>query len=141
MFRQLVEDKGYGDQFEIDSAGTAAYHIGSPPDDRAVRAAHERGIDLSTLRARQISRPDLSHFDYILAMDHDNLKNLRSFAEKHHPEARPKIKRLLEYSNTRQQEVPDPYYGGNDGFTKVLDMLAEAGDGLLQHIIDQRTYR
>lgn len=116
-------------QVEIDSAGTHAYHVGEPPDLRAQKAAQGRGYDLSGLRARKVSAADFIRFDYILAMDRDNLSLLREACP---PEHRHKLKLFLEYAaNFDEDEVPDPYYGGAAGFEHVLDLIEDAARGLV----------
>jgi protein-tyrosine phosphatase len=132
VFRRLVIEQGLEAQIEIDSAGTHGYHIGSPPDPRALQAARERGIDISGLRGRQATADDLQRFDYVLAMDRENLENLREICPRGHEH---KIRLLLEYAPQRpEREVPDPYFGGASGFDRVLDMVDEAARGLLEEI-------
>lgn len=132
VFRHMVHAAGLGDRIEIASAGTHDYHIGRPPDRRAQAAAAARGYDLSHQRARQVSPQDFLDYDYILAMDADNLARLRGVA----PGAqRDKARLFLDYSETRSgEEVPDPYYGGEDGFMLVLDMVEDGAAGLLADI-------
>ena len=135
VFRKLVIERGVSDQFEIDSAGTGGWHIGSPPDARAQQAASERNIDLSNLSARQVSAGDVSYYHTIIAMDKDNHRNLISLAPKpqHH-----KIRLLLEYvESPTTLEVPDPYYGGEHGFDLVLDLIEEACEQLLARILQR----
>ena len=117
---------------EVDSAGTAAFHVGAAPDHRSVKAAHQRGYDLSRLRARQALPEDFHRYDYILAMDHENLRNLADIE----PEGgRAELRLFLDYSEQSGfAEVPDPYYGGVRGFDLVLDLVEDAADGLLQHM-------
>ncbi len=113
----------------IDSAGTEGYHEGEAPDKRAQETARVRGYDLSTLRARQVKKRDFTDFDYILAMDRDNLASLK---RKCPPEHQHKLRLFLSYSNKFPNlEVPDPYYGGTRGFSMVLDMVEDAAAGLL----------
>ena len=127
--RALAEKKGVADGFEFDSAGTHGYHIGNPPDPRARQAAAKRGYDLSALRARQVNEFDFVRFDRILAMDLDNLSLLRKACA---PELHAKLGLFLEYaSHFEDKEVPDPYYGGPEGFERVLDMIEDAADGLI----------
>lgn len=114
---------------EIDSAGTADYHIGAPPDARSQHAALLRGIDISDLRARQVNGADFSRFDLILAMDRQNLKALNAMRPKH---SRARLALFLEYApKLKIDEVPDPYYGENVAFEKVLDLTTAAARGLL----------
>jgi protein-tyrosine phosphatase len=132
VFRRLVEAAGLGHAIRIDSAGTHAYHVGSPPDKRAQAAAHGRGYDLACLIGRQVSHRDFVEFDYILAMDRDNLANLERVCP---PEQRQKLTLFLEYSaDYPGHEVPDPYYGGPQGFDLVLDMVEDGARGLLADI-------
>ncbi len=130
VFRRIVEDCGLSDQFEIDSAGTGGWHVGSPPDRRAQQAAKSSGIDLSTLRARQFTKTDFEEFDLIIAMDDNNLNHLTNMATL---EQSQKIKLLLEFSSQYdEREVPDPYYGGHHGFEDVLDMIEDSCKQLLK---------
>ena len=132
VFRKLVREAGLEHAIHIDSAGTHAYHVGNPPDARAQQTASRRGIDLSTLRGRQASAEDLETFDYILAMDRDNLRHLQYLAGS--TPAR-HVQLLLDYAGDWDlDEVPDPYYGGDTGFERVFDMLEAAAAGLLDHI-------
>lgn len=131
VFRALVEREDLDDSIFIDSAGTHAYHIGSAPDDRAQQAALHRGIDLSVLRGRQATSEDIERFDYVLAMDHENHRHLLAIAGSHTD----KVRLLMQYATGfDHDEVPDPYYGGANGFEKVLDMIEDAARGLLDEI-------
>lgn len=132
VLRHMVRAAGLEDRIQIDSAGTHDYHVGHPPDRRTQAAAAMRGYDLARQRARQVSRQDFLEFDYILAMDGDNLSRLREMAP---PAQRDKVRLFLDYSAMRQgEEVPDPYYGGEDGFALVLDLAEEGAAGLLADI-------
>lgn len=132
VFRHVVERAGLLDQIEIDSAGTHAYHIGDPPDARSQEAARRRGIELGGLRGRKATPEDIERFDYILAMDEENLSNLRAICPAGLDE---KIRLFLEFAPNRpEREVPDPYFGGESGFERVLDMIDEASHGLLKHL-------
>ena len=136
IFRQLVEREGYTESIEIDSAGTHAYHLGEPPDTRAQTAAAKRGADISTLRGRQATVNDLHCFDYVLAMDRENLEHLRQISP---PGMEHKIKLFLEFApRLLSKEVPDPYFGSSTGFDRVLDLIEEAAAGLLADIQQQR---
>jgi protein-tyrosine phosphatase len=116
----------------VDSAGTHGYHAGSPPDPRAQTAAGRRGVPIEQLRARRVEVEDFEIFDLLLAMDLENLAHLQELAPQGQAH---KARLLLEYSVERRGgEVPDPYYGGETGFERVLDMLEEAMDGLLPEI-------
>jgi protein-tyrosine phosphatase len=131
VFKQLVEGSGLGDRIQSDSAGTHDYHIGEPPDDRAQLAARRRGYDLSALRARQVRREDFTAFDYVLAMDSNNMQLLARSCPAEH---RSKLFLLMQFSEQPGPDVPDPYYGGPQGFEQVLDMVEEAARGLLRRI-------
>lgn len=132
VFRQKVEEAGLQDRVFIDSAGTHAYHIGEPPDSRSQSTARQRGYELSDLRARKITASDFSHFDYFLVMDHDNLTNSLDICP---PGDRNKVRLFLQYAlDFEEQEVPDPYYGGAQGFSHVLDLVESASEGLLKEI-------
>jgi len=117
---------------EVDSAGTAGYHAGEPPDPRTRQAATRRGYDLAALRARIVEPADFERFDLILAMDRQNLSVLRRRA----PEpAQERLRLFLEFApNAQVEDVPDPYYGGPNGFEEVLDLIEEAARGLLSHL-------
>ena len=133
VFRQRVEQAGLIKQISIDSAGTHSYHVGSRPDARAQKAAEIRGFDLSRLSARRISKNDFLKFDYVLAMDSDNLMDLLSYCPS---EMSDKVHLYLDYSkNYAEKDVPDPYYGGKKSFEYVLDLVEDAADGLLSDII------
>lgn len=125
------EAKSISDGFCIDSAGTSAWHIGKEPDKRSQLAAKQRGYDLSKLRARQVSDKDFAKFDYILAMDKANLKSLQDQCPR---EYQHKLALFLDYAEGSEQEVPDPYYGGERGFNHVLDLIESASDGLISHL-------
>jgi len=129
VFRHLLEQEAPGLKVEVDSAGTADYHIGEPPDLRSQRAAARRGIDLGGLRARQVTRADFARFDLILAMDRGNLLELEAMRPKN---ARARLQLFLEYApDSARLEVPDPYYGDASAFEDVLDLSAAASRGLL----------
>jgi len=132
VFRNLAREAGLEGRLRIDSAGTGGYHVGAPPDARAVAAAQGRGYDLADIRARKIAPEDFEQFDLILAMDEDNLVYLRGIA----PEtSRATLGLLLDYAPGRtEREVPDPYYGGRNGFEQVLDLVDEACAGLLEEL-------
>jgi protein-tyrosine phosphatase len=129
VFRHLLRQEAPELQVEIDSAGTAGYHIGKAPDSRSQRAALRRGIDLSGLRARQVTSGDFTRFDLILAMDLDNLRELEAIR----PEcSRAQVRLFLEFApESGLREVPDPYYGDASAFEEVLDLTAAASRGLL----------
>lgn len=130
-FHHLVKDNGYGEMFEIDSAGTHAYHVGNPPDKRSQQAALYQGVDLSSQRARQVHESDFYHYDKILAMDLDNYHNLKSNCP---DEGQSEIELLLDYlPDNKIQSVPDPYYEGR--FDEVFTMIYQACGLLLQDLI------
>ena len=129
VFRHHVESAGLSDAVEIDSAGTHAYHVGEPPDQRARAAAERRGMSLEGIRARRVSSDDYERFDYIIAMDEDNLYRLRQEAPEEH---KAQLRLFLEFSGGAETEVPDPYYGGTAGFERVLDLVDDASRGLLE---------
>ncbi len=132
VFREIVARAGLDAHIEIDSAGTHAYHVGEPPDARAQAAAMQRGIDLSRLRGRRATDNDIKQFDYVLAMDAENHDNLLAICP---PGFEHKIRLFLEFAPNRpEREVPDPYFGGDNGFERVLDMIEEASEGLLADI-------
>ena len=116
---------------EVDSAGTADYHVGQPPDPRTRAAAARRGYDLSTLRARTVDSGDFERFDLILAMDRENLQDLKRRAPSH---AHERLRLFLEFAPDAPADVPDPYYGGPNGFEEVLDLVETATRGLLTHL-------
>jgi protein-tyrosine phosphatase len=117
---------------EIDSAGTADYHTGEPPDRRTVAAARRRGYDLAGLRARQLQPVDFDRFDLVLAMDRSNLTEIESRRPQH---AKSRVAMFLEFApDAADSEVPDPYYGGIEDFERVLDLCEVAARGLLAHL-------
>src|ERR1700677_4663533 len=129
VLRNLAANEAPDLKLEIDSAGTADYHIGAPPDRRSQRAALRRGIDISGLRARQVAAEDFARFDLILAMDAENLRELQAIQPRN---SRASLKLFLEYApDVGLREVPDPYYGNAADFEKVLDLTTAASRGLL----------
>ena len=130
--RALVEAKGYADRVSIRSAGTAGWHAGKLPDQRMRTAAQNRGYDLSS-RARQVTENDLSEYDLVLVMDRQNLRDVQSFDRT--SQFSSKIRLFCEFCTDHQEsEVPDPYYGGEQGFELVLDLLEDGCRGVLAHI-------
>ncbi len=132
VFENLVELEQLGDKIYIDSAGTHAYHIGEAPDPRAISAAAQRHINISDQTARKVKSDDFERFDYVLAMDKDNLNMLDAICP-----AKPKAKvsLFLDFAkHAGESEVPDPYYGGANGFEHVLDLVQAASEGLLEDI-------
>ena len=131
LFREAVTAARLDDEITTDSAGTHAYHIGNPPDARATATALERDIDMTDLRARQVCEPDFEQFDYVVAMDRDNLALLEASCP---PEAQDRLSLMLDWAEGWGDEVPDPYYGSDEGFIREFDMLTAASQGLLAHI-------
>ena len=128
VLRTVAEKRAIS--IEVDSAGTAGYHVGEAPDPRAVRCMKEYGIDISSLRGRQFSRADFDRFDHILVMDQSNLNNVLALAE--NEEHRKKVSLFLEYApDSALKEVPDPWYGDMRDFHAVYDMLCHAAEGFL----------
>ena len=133
IFRHLLAERGVEDLFEVDSAGTSGYHAGDPPDPRSAMHASRRGYDLSALRARRVREADFERFDLVLAMDWENLELLQAQCPAAH---RGKLRRLTEFARRLDAEVvPDPYYSGADGFEHVLDVVEDACDGLVAHLL------
>ena len=131
-FRALVEAEGLAGRIRADSAGTGAWHVGDPPDERARAAAARRGIDLEDLRARRVEPGDFAAFDFVLAMDRDNYRVL---SEARPAGAKARLRLYLDFApELGEREVPDPYYGGDDGFERVLDMVEAGARGLLAEI-------
>lgn len=131
VFRHKVEQKNLQEQISIDSAGTHAYHVGNPPDQRAQDAALKRDINLSQQRARRVSADDFSEFDYVIAMDESNLDDLLSICPAGYED---RLHLFLAFSDSENKEVPDPYYGQGRGFEIVLNLVEDASEGLLKHI-------
>jgi protein-tyrosine phosphatase len=141
VFRHQIRAAGVEEVIHVDSAGTHDYHAGQPPDERAQKAAGRRGYDTKELRARQIDENDFEFFDYILAMDRSNLAILQRECP---PEHSHKLRLLMQYSEKftqGMQEVPDPYFGGSQGFEHVLNMVEEAGRGLLNRICAEKSIK
>ena len=132
QFRALVAQHGLGESFRIDSAATHAYHIGKGPDPRTVQAAAQRGLDLAPLRARQVGVSDFHDFHAIIAMDRGHLEILHHLAP---PNAGAEVSLFLDHApHTGLRDVPDPYYGGPEGFEQVLDLIEAGCRGLLAHL-------
>ena len=130
--RAKVEAAGLSEQVYIDSAGTADWHIGKSPDARSIEKGRERGYDLTPLRARQVQTADFQKFDYVLAMDDANLNDLQMLQPQNSLTQAHLF--LRQYGATTEHNVPDPYYGGEEGFEHVLDLLEAACDRLLSEI-------
>jgi protein-tyrosine phosphatase len=137
VFRDIINQQNLNQLFYIDSCGTHGYHAGQSPDSRSQYAAMKRGIDISQQIARTLEQDDFNRFDYILAMDNYNLSFLQSMADEDNLY---KIHLFLEYDeNSKLIEIPDPYYGGEDGFEIVLDLLQQASIGLIKHLKSLKT--
>ena len=131
VFRNKVRIENLEDFVFIDSAGTGSWHIGHPPDSRATEAALKRHYDMRDLRARQVTPGDIAWFDYIFAMDRQNLSDLLHMSP---PEHRHKISLFLHHGTSDTEEVPDPYYSGAEGFEHVLDLVEDASERLVKYI-------
>ena len=133
VFRHALRSRAPDLDVEVASAGTHDYHVGSPPDRRAIEAALRRGVDLAALRARMVSTRDFEYYDLILAMDEENYAELQRRAP---PARRERVRLIMDYApQAALRAVPDPYYGGAQGFEQVLDLLEEAAEGLLQSML------
>ena len=132
VFRHKVMAAGLEDRIHIDSAGTIAYHVGHPPDPRAQKAALKRGIDLSSQQARKVTADDFEAFDFVIAMDSDNHYELEVICP---PGYEDRLHMFMKFAqNSRETDLPDPYYGGGNGFEIVLNLVEDAAEGLLQHL-------
>lgn len=131
VFRKVLEEQGLLGRVDVDSCGIGDWHIGKAPDLRAQQAAQRRGIDVSRLRARQLCEKDFSESDLIIAMDHDNLTAIRAMQPQGYQGT---TCLFLSFAGQPQDAVPDPYYGGEQGFENVLDMIEAASNGLAQHL-------
>jgi low molecular weight protein-tyrosine phosphatase len=141
VFAALRDRQGLGHMIEVDSCGTGDWHVGQPPDRRASAEARKRGYDLSHLRARQLKAEDFERFDYILAMDCLNLADLKSMCPSGYSGHLGLFLPFAGLAGSEPDEVPDPYYGGVDGFARVLDMVERASAGLLREICDANPAR
>lgn len=131
VFARQVADAGLGDRVLVDSAGTSGWHNGASPDARSTRQAQANGYDLSFIKSRQVCEQDFVDQDLILAMDQDNLAELQQQCPARYAH---KLHLFLAFSELESSEVPDPYYGGEDGFSRVLTLVELGGVGLLEHI-------
>lgn len=131
VFEDLLRREGLEDEVFVDSAGTGARHVGHPPDGRAQESAGKRGLDLSGQRARRVTLEDCQRFEYVIVMDRHNYEAVSSLCRQSEAE----VRLFLEYApDPDQDEVPDPYFGGPDGFEHVLDLVEEAAEGLLEDV-------
>jgi protein-tyrosine phosphatase len=135
VFRRALEQAGMADEIELDSCGVGDWHVGKAPDSRSQQAALRRGVDISGLRARQLRAQDFKEFDYVLAMDQDNLRAMRELKPAN---SKAHVGLFLDFAGTPGAEVPDPYYGGEEGFENVLNMIEAASEGLIQHLKRER---
>jgi len=139
VLRHKLQAAGLAGQVEVDSAGTHGYHVGAPPDERSQHHARQRGYDLSPLRARRVSATDFERFDLVLAMDEDNLEHLEGICP---PHLRSRLQLLMIHAPASGSTVvPDPYYGGAEGFDQVLDYVESACDGLVAQLRAQLAQR
>jgi protein-tyrosine phosphatase len=130
VLENVLRREGLQGEVFVDSAGTGSWHAGSPPDERAQRSASSRGLDLSSQRARQIAREDCESFDYILTMDEANYRTVAALCR-----GRAEVRPFLDFAGgSPETEVPDPFYGGPEGFEHVLDLVEAASEGLLEDI-------
>lgn len=137
VFRRLINEAGLSNVVGIDSAGTHSFHLGEPPDARAITAARKRGYDIAERTARQVDVEDFREFDLILVMDWENLSALQQQCPKPHQH---KLMLLMRFANEYEEAtVPDPYYGGPEGFAKVLDYLEDACQGVLELVRKRAT--
>lgn len=135
IMQHLINEAGLSKEIICDSAGTSSYHVGSPPDRRMSAAAKLRGIQLVG-EARQFQRSDFEKFDLILAMDKENYRDILSLDRSRQYED--KVKLMCDFCTKHSlKEVPDPYYGGTEGFNQVIDLLLDACEGLLNYIVSQ----
>lgn len=131
VFRHKAMKRGVN--LHIDSAGTMGYHTGSPPDPRSRDAGETRGYSFAGLECRRVNQSDFVDFDYVIAMDEENVSDLQ---DKCPEEYLNKIHLLMSFSSFEESVVPDPYYGGKKGFDYVLDLVESGADGLLDHIVN-----
>ena len=139
IMNHLIKEAGLSAKITCDSAGTSGYHIGASPDRRMNVAAIKRGIELKG-KSRKLKPSDLQHFDLILAMDRENYQDILYFDREGKYEA--KVRLMCEFATQKtDKEVPDPYYGGQDGFDKVIDLLFDACAGLLDYVVNSKEYQ
>lgn len=131
IFRRLLDERGLTPRVRVDSCGIGSWHVGKAPDPRACDAAARRGVDLSELRARQLADDDFERFDVLVAMDHDNLAAIEA---RRPPHSQVPARLFMGYAGQPDRAVPDPYFGGDQGFDEVLDLIEAASRGLLADI-------
>jgi len=136
VFRDRIEGGGLADRYRVDSAGTGAWHVGEPPDRRSIEVAQRHGIPLGG-RARRIEPEDLTRFDWVVAMDRSNLDEIESLRDAHGGDA--EVALLRDFDEEGEgDEVPDPYYGGHDGFDRVFELVARSIDRFLERLEEER---
>lgn len=139
VFRKLIAKSAFSSHWEVDSAGTLGFHAGDPPDSRSIAHAARREIDLTMLRARKVAPEDFERFDYVIAMDENNVQNLKAICPDHLSN---KIDLLLNYADEhKRREVPDPYHGEAKDFELVLDLIESGCQGLINHLSEQQRTR
>lgn len=132
VLRKMLWDRGLDSQVEVDSAGLTAYHVGEKPDRRSQRTAKKRGYDLSFIRARKFERGDFQEFDLVLAMDRGHLQSMKATKPEN---CRARLCMFLDFASSLQEsDVPDPYYGGEDGFEHVLDLVEAGSEGIIEFL-------
>jgi protein-tyrosine phosphatase len=137
VFEDVLRRESLEGEVSVDSAGTGAWHVGSPPDERALSAASLRGVDISSQRARRITPEDCQNFDYILTMDEENYRAVSGLCRDSAV-----VRPFLDFAtDSPETAVPDPYYGGPEGFEHVLELVEEASEGLLEDIRKRHLYR
>ena len=134
VFKQKIKDRDLEKLFLVDSAGTGSWHLGEAPDKRSTEAAARRGYEIGHLVSRQITIIDFEKFDYVLAMDQANLDDLKKLCPDKYKD---KLELLLDFGSSKESSVPDPYYGGASGFSRVLGLIEDACDGFLRHLISK----
>ncbi len=136
-FENVLRREALENEVLVDSAGTGSWHVGDPPDERALGAASLRGLDISAQRARQVRPEDCHTFDYILTMDEENYRAVAALCR-----GSAVVRPFLDFApDSPEREVPDPYYGGPDGFERVMDLVEEASEGLLEDIRERHLSR
>lgn len=136
VFRHLAEREGVHERFRIDSAGTSNYHEGDSPDPRTIQVARSRGVHVEHC-ARQVRSADFEEFDYVLAMDRENLRRLQRVRDGNGGGAELRLLRSFDAEAERHAEVPDPYFGGEGGFEAVHNLVERACEGLLAHVREE----
>ncbi|HAS6347663.1 TPA: low molecular weight phosphotyrosine protein phosphatase [Vibrio vulnificus] len=130
VLRAKAEQRGI--EIEVDSAGTIGFHAGNTPDHRSMQAGQRRGYSFNRIRSRQVEAKDFEYFDWVLAADRENLADLRKVCPEKYQY---KLSLFLSHANLEYDEIPDPYYGGEEGFDLVLDLVEVASDALLDKLI------